>query len=89
VKEVTASIRDLIINLHRRNAPQAGLLADEVTNQLRAMRPAAGDTRIDLTIDAIGEVRLLMAEKDYSGAASAAREAAREWRTLAEEPVQG
>lgn len=81
--QVSNSIRDLIVHLTKGNGKQAGVLVAEITQTLETLSLAehapAGD-RLQLTISAIGEAKLLMAEKDLWGAASAAREAAKEWR---------
>jgi hypothetical protein len=82
--QVTAAIRDLIVQLHQGNGRQAGVLMIEVSRLLESDTVAGsahGGDRLQLTSAAIGEARTLLAEKDLWGAASAAREAAKEWRT--------
>lgn len=87
--QLTAGLRDLIMHMHQGNKRQAGALVDRVAATLNNMMPAAGEApkpgqeRLDLTIAAIGEARLLMAENDMWGATTAARDAAREWRAKA------
>jgi hypothetical protein len=85
---VATYIRDLIINLHKRDIGKAGSLAAELAQLLEAQlvaRPDQGSSqRVELTIAAIGEARLLLAEDDYGAAAAAAREAAREWRSYSD-----
>jgi hypothetical protein len=86
--QVSAAIRDLIVQLHQGNGRQAGTLMTEVSRLLETFTNSgshAGD-RLQLTSAAIGEARTLLAEKDLLGAASAAREAAKEWRT---NPITG
>jgi hypothetical protein len=81
--QVSAAIRDLIVQLHQGNGRQAGVLMTEVSRLLESLTATGtgvGD-RLQLTSAAIGEARTLLAEKDLWGAASAAREAAKEWRT--------
>jgi hypothetical protein len=82
--QVSAAIRDLIVQLHQGNGRTAGVLMTEVSRLLEGFTLTAnshsGD-RLNLTSAAIGEARTLLAEKDLLGAASAAREAAKEWRT--------
>ena len=82
--QVANSIRDLIVHLTKGNGKQAGALVTEISQTLETMSSAPGQLdgdRLQLTLSAIGEAKLLLAEKDLWGAASAAREAAKEWRT--------
>ena len=82
--QVSAAIRDLIVQLHQGNGRQAGVLMIKVSDLLDGFSPSVGThsgDRLQLTSAAIGEARTLLAEKDLLGAASAAREAAKEWRT--------
>jgi len=87
--QLTAGLRDLIVHLHQGNKRLAGALVDRVATTLNNMMPAEGEApkpgqeRLNLTIAAIGEARLLMNENDMWGAATAARDAAREWRAKA------
>ena len=87
--QLTAGLRDLIVDLHQGNKRQAGALVDRVVVTLNNMLPTGdeapkpGQERLNLTIAAVGEARLLMNENDMWGAATAARDAAREWRAKA------
>jgi hypothetical protein len=83
--ELTASIRDLILHLHRGNDARAEVLVDMVSRKLKGIVESGGDpasfhmNRAQQTLFAIDEVRLLLAERDMSGALSAARDAGKEW----------
>ena len=80
------SIRDLAVHLRRGNDTRAELLLTDVSAYLdEAMRigtdPASPDMlRTQQTIFAIDEVRMLLAQRDFVGAAAAARDAEKEWR---------
>lgn len=84
--EVTAGIRDLIVHLHRGNGGQAESIVRDVAERLRELMQSDGDAgsfsvqRAQQTMFAIDEVRILMAEQDYEGAAEAARDAGKEWK---------
>ena len=84
--DVLAAIRDLAVHLHRGNGPQAETLAAEVAAHLEGKMLSGEDPRscdmqrAQQTMFAIDEVRLLLAQRDFDGAATAARDAAREWR---------
>jgi hypothetical protein len=84
--DVMASIRDLIVHLHRGNGPQAEILLTDVSGFLKeVMRSSADPGSLDMqraqqTMFAIDEVRMLMSQRDFEGAATAARDAAKEWR---------
>jgi hypothetical protein len=82
--EVIASIRDLIVHLHRGNGAQADSLVTDLAAYLKGMLSGAdpGDLdtqRAQQTMFAIDEVRMLLAQRDLEGAAAAARDAAKEW----------
>jgi hypothetical protein len=83
---VLASIRDLVVHLHRGNGPQAESLVAEVAAHLEGIMSSGQDPgsrdmqRAQQTMFAIDEARLLLAKRDFDGAATAARDAAREWR---------
>jgi hypothetical protein len=72
--------------LHRGNGPEAESIVADVAAHLKEMMqsgddPASGDMqRAQQTMFAIDEVRMLLAQRDFEGAATAARDAAKEWR---------
>ncbi len=74
------------MHLHRGNGPQAEALVADVAAHLSATMLSGEDPgsrdmqRAQQTMFAIDEVRILLAERDFEGAANAARDAAREWR---------
>ena len=80
-----ASLRDLIVFLHRGNASKAESIIADVAGYLKgAMQSGADPGSFDMqrtqqTMFAIDEVGVLLAEKDFAGAAIAARDAAKEW----------
>lgn len=84
--DLMASLRDLIVHLHRGNGTQAESIITGVAGHLKEVMlsgedPASfGMQRAQQTMFAIDEVRLLLAQRDYEGAATAARDAAKEWR---------
>lgn len=84
--EVIGSLRDLTVHLHRGNEAQAASIVTNITRHLSQMLQAPDDPdgpetrRAQQTMFAIEEVRTLMSERDYEGAATAARDAAKEWR---------
>jgi len=84
--DVIGSLRDLTVHLHRGNEAQAASIVTDITRHLNQMLEAPDDPdgpetqRAQQTMFAIEEVRTLMSERDYEGAATAARDAAREWR---------
>ena len=84
--DVFASIRDLIVHLHRGNAERAELIVNEVAGCLTEVLRAGPDPdsvdmqRAQQTMFAIDEVRMLLGQGDLEGAADAARDAAKEWR---------
>ena len=83
--EVTPAIRDLVVQLHRSSGSRAESIAADIANYLTgevnsgAGLPNAGLGRAQQTLYAIHEVRLLIAQEDFEGAAAAARDAAKEW----------
>ena len=85
--DVIGSLRDLTVHLHRGNEAQAELIVTDVTGYLNQMLQSPDDPdgpetrRAQQTMFAIEEVRTLMSERDYEGAATAARDAAKEWRS--------
>jgi hypothetical protein len=85
--DVIGSIRDLTVHLHRGNVPQAESIVTDVVGYLNEiiLAPAATGNpdleRAQQTMFAIEEVRMLMSQRDYDGAATAARDAAKEWRS--------
>jgi hypothetical protein len=84
--EVLASIRDLAVHLHRSNVPQAESIVADVSEYLKKIIKSGADPqnpdiqRAQQTMFAIDEVRTLLAQKDFDGAAAAARDAAKEWK---------
>lgn len=81
---VLAGIRDLIVHLHRGNAAQAESLVSEVAEYLKGVMQSGADPedmqRAQQTLFAIDEVRMLLSQADFDGAALAARDAAKEWK---------
>jgi hypothetical protein len=84
--DVIASLRDLIVHLHRGNGALAESIVTDVAACLKEAMLSGGDPgsidmqRTQQTIFAIDEVRILLAQRDFEGAAAAARDAAKEWR---------
>ena len=84
--DVLSSIRDLILHLHRNNAAQAELIVTDVAGYLKGVMQSGADPgsidmlRTQQTMFAIDEVRMLLSQGDFDGAAVAARDAAKEWR---------
>jgi hypothetical protein len=84
--EITSSLGDLIVYLHRGNGAKAESIVENVASQLKLMlnlqtvEEPDGQKRAQQTMFAIDEVKLLLAQRDFSGAAAAARDAAAEWR---------
>jgi hypothetical protein len=83
---VIASIRDLIVHLHRGNGAKAESILTDVAGQLQGLLGSGDDPassamqRAQQTMFAIDEVRILLAARDFEGAAAAARDAGREWK---------
>lgn len=84
--DVLASIRDLIVHLHRSNGAQAESIVSDVAAHLKQVITSGADPkspdmlRAQQTMFAVDEVRTLLAQEDFSGAAIAARDAAKEWK---------
>jgi len=84
--DVTTSIRDLIVQLHRGNRAPAESLVDEISGQLKGMMRTGADPqsssmlRAQQTMFAIDEVRILITQRDYRAASEAARDAGKEWK---------
>jgi hypothetical protein len=84
--DMITSLRDLIVHLHRGNGEQAETLVTAVSGYLKAVMlsgadPASFDMqRAQQTMFAIDEVRMLLTQGDFEGAASAARDSAKEWK---------
>jgi hypothetical protein len=74
------------MHLHRGNGSQAEALLTDVAGYLQdVMRSGADPESLDMqrtqqTMFAIDEVRMLLAQHDFEGAATAARDAAKEWK---------
>jgi hypothetical protein len=85
--EVIGNLRDLTVHLHRGNGAKAESIIADITGCLNQMLQSPEDPdspearRAQQTMFAIEEVRTLMSERDYDGAATAARDAAKEWRS--------
>jgi len=83
---VIASIRDLIVHLHRGNGAKAESILTDVSGHLQIMLRSGEDPgssamqRAQQTMFAIDEVRILLSQSDFEGAAAAARDAGREWK---------
>ncbi len=84
--DIISSIRDLVVCLHRSNGPQAEAIVTDIARYLKEMMlsgtdPATLDMqRAQQTMFAIDEVRMLLAQQDFEGATTAARDAGKEWR---------
>jgi hypothetical protein len=84
--DMVASIRDLIVHLHRGNGVQAESIVTDVAGCLKEIMLSGADPesldmqRAQQTMFAIDEVRMLLSQSDFEGAATAARDAAREWK---------
>ena len=85
VSDLVTSIRELIVYLHRGNITQAESVLNHVADRLTYLMNSGLDShsaimaRAQQTKFAIDEVRLLLAERDLSGALIAARDAGKEW----------
>jgi hypothetical protein len=85
---VAANIRELIVQLSRRNADPAHTLARGVQAELNMILSSDLDGASSLrqqarqTVFAIEEVLALVDQSDLRGACEAARDAAREWRAI-------
>jgi hypothetical protein len=86
--EVSASLRDLIVHLHRGNGGQAGVLVDDLAGRLNGIMLSGMDPqsflmqRAQQTMFAIDEVRGLLSERDFNAAVDAARDAEKEWKQM-------
>lgn len=84
--DVNTNLRDLIVHLHRGNGPQADSIVEDVAGHLKSIMRSGADPadfgmqRAQQTMFAIDEVRILISQRDYNGAAVAARDAAKEWK---------
>jgi hypothetical protein len=84
--DVFTSIRDLIVHLHRGNDTQSESIVTDVAAYLKEVMLSGADPgnldmqRAQQTMFAIDEVRMLLAQRDFEGAATAARDAAKEWK---------
>lgn len=87
--DVIASIRDLTVHLHRGNGSQAESIVADVAGYLNEIILSPADPgnpeiqRAQQTMFAIEEVRMLLSQRDFEGAATAARDAGKEWRSHA------
>ena len=81
---VTEGIKDLIVHLHRGNTGQAETILRDVTGSLTKMMQAESDAtslhRAQQTMFAFEEVRIMLGERNFRGAADAARDAGKEWK---------
>jgi len=86
LSDVNGSIRDLILHLHRGNGAQAESIVTDVAVCLKQVMLSGADPgsldmqRAQQTMFAIDEVRMLLSQRDFEGATTAARDAAKEWR---------
>lgn len=84
--ELTASIRDLALHLHRGNSGLAESLVEQIAQTLKELMHSGMDPqsfpmlRARQTAFAIDEVKLLMSQRDLNGALDAARDAGKEWK---------
>jgi hypothetical protein len=79
-------MRDLIVHLHRGNGAQAETIVENVAAYLKSEMFSGTDAessntrRAQQTMFALDEVRILLEQRDYGGAAAAARDAQKEWK---------
>ena len=84
--QVMSSIREVAMLLHRGNVAQAEPILHEIVGCLGIVMQSGASSedadvqRAQQTLFAIEEVRTLMTQGDFGGAAAAARDAAREWQ---------
>ena len=84
--DMIEGLRDLTVHIHRGNATQAETIAADIAKRLQGMVRSGEDAgsfgtkRAQQTLFAIQEVGILLGEGDMTGALSAARDAAKEWR---------
>ena len=87
VSDLSTSIRELIVYVHRGNTPQAESVLNHIADRLTHLTNSGLDSqsatmgRAQQTMFAIDEVRLLLAERDLNGALIAARDAGKEWNS--------
>jgi len=87
---IAANTRELIVQLSRRNADPAHALARRVQTDLKMILSSDLDAASTLreqarqTMFAIEEVLTLVDQSDLRGACVAARDAAKEWRKIAQ-----
>jgi hypothetical protein len=87
--DMTASMRDLIVHLHRGNGAQAETIVEDVAAFLKTTLSGTDASspnmhRAQQTMFALDEVRMLLEARDYGGAAAAARDAQKEWKSAPE-----
>jgi len=93
--EVAGNIRELIVQLSRSNARQSESIVEDVAGFLKSVLRSGEDAgcarmqQAQQTMFAIDEVRILLAQKDYVGAAGAARDARKEWNDDTRSVPQG
>lgn len=84
--DLTARIRDLIVYLHRANETKAEVIVVDVAGHLKEIMRSGGDPssfemqRAQQTMFAIDEVLIMLGQRDFEGAATAARDAVKEWK---------
>jgi hypothetical protein len=84
--EVTANIRELIVQLTRGNCSKAESIVDDLSLFLNGVLKSKDDPespqmlRAQQTFFAIDETRLMLAQRDFRAATAAARDAAKEWK---------
>jgi hypothetical protein len=79
--DMIEGLRDLTVHIHRGNATQAGTIAADIAKRLQGMVGSGEENkRAQQTLFAIQEVGILLGEGDMTGALTAARDAAKEWR---------
>jgi hypothetical protein len=86
---LVASLRDLAVLLHRRNAEAAEPVLTEIGTRLQELMVTTPDPadasfrRAQQTMFALEEVRASMNDGDFPAAVAAARDASREWTAQA------
>jgi len=84
--EVTASIRELVVQLTRGNRTEAESLVEALSLFLNDILKSKDDPdsphmrRAQQTFFAIEETRLMLAQQDFNAAIAAARDAVKEWK---------
>lgn len=84
--EVTASIRELVVQLIRGNRSQAESIVKALALVLNDILKSENDPggaqirRAQQTFFAIEETRLMLAQQDFNAAIAAARDAVKEWK---------